>query len=275
MARRREEVERVAENSPAKRSIAANLPSRPRALAPSRLIFSDVDGTFLTDDGKVPFDRAFLNHVRERYRVVFASSRTAEELQRLQRQLGWSGPFIAEDGHVLGLGDGKVEILGLKQEAIIARLSPADSWREISSLLALHPEGTRWRLASLLLPRAVAEATQYRHVRSDIAAADLTLTVGGDWSVLGSGSSKAAAARRLMELEQLDTRTIAAIGNEANDEALLRTFPRSFVIRNPIGHHPRLAAILGATRCHGDGPAGWLEMIDALDRDADLRAEAD
>ncbi len=235
---------------------------------PGGLVLSDVDGTFLTDQGRIPFDRAFLRHVHERYRVVFASSRTVEELRKLQEALSWTGPLIAEDGHVLGLEDGSIELLGLTHNEIIERLRDTAGWADLAALIERHPVSTRWRRASVLVPRAVAEDRSHEALRQAIADAGLSLSVGGDWCILGSGGSKGAAAHRLIELEAHSMEDVVAIGNEENDEALLREFPTAFVIRNAEGHHPRLTAIAGATRCHAEGPMGWLEMIDALDRAA-------
>lgn len=243
-------------------SSSGRLAARP----PGRLILSDVDGTFLTDDGRIPFDPAFLRHVYANYRVVFASSRTVEELRKLEEALGWTGPLIAEDGHVIGHEDGSIELLGLRHNELIDRLRESAGWDALEAIIARHPVSTRWRRASVLVPRAVAEDPSYERLRQAIADAELSLSVGGDWCILGSGGSKVAAAYRLIELEELAPDHVVAIGNEANDEALLREFPTAFVIRNAGGHHPSLAAIAGAARCHAEGPLGWLEMIDALDR---------
>lgn len=273
MARRREG------STPKRRSAGpgetAPARSRPRTPAPSRIIFSDVDGTFVDADGSIPFPASFLDRVAERYRVVFASSRTVEELRALQQQLGWRGYVIAEDGHVIGLPDGGVELLGVAHDEIVGRLRRGPAWTSLAALIDEHPESTRHRRASVLVPRAVAEDQAYDPLRRAIAEAGLSLTVGGEWCILGSGGSKADAARRVLALEELSPDDAVAVGNEANDAALLQAVPRAFVIRNADGHHPHLAAVRGAIRCRKEGPSGWLEMIDALDRAGHQPAEAD
>lgn len=75
------------------------------------LIVSDVDGTLLDAEGRLPADPATLRaHIADRLgplaahtRIAFASSRTLPELAVLQRALGIPGPCIAEDGALLAV----------------------------------------------------------------------------------------------------------------------------------------------------------------------------
>jgi mannosyl-3-phosphoglycerate phosphatase len=75
------------------------------------LIVSDVDGTLLDAQGRLPADPATLRtHIADRLgplaartRIAFASSRTLPELALLQRALGIPGPCIAEDGALLAV----------------------------------------------------------------------------------------------------------------------------------------------------------------------------
>jgi predicted mannosyl-3-phosphoglycerate phosphatase (HAD superfamily) len=118
------------------------------------------------------------------------------------------------------------------------------------------------RVASVLLPRVVAEAAEFAEFRDRIVSADLRCTAGGRWATLTGGTEKGRAAVLLMA--RLGVTGTVAIGNDGNDEPLLRATPRPFVIRNQHGHHPRLAAIPGATLLQSPGPMGWKEMIGAL-----------
>lgn len=223
------------------------------------LIFSDVDGTFLDEAGAVPFPAEWLEEVANRWRVIFASSRTAADLQALQSRVSWRDWAIAEDGAVIVSPAGEEEVLGLERDAIEARAREAGAWAEVADLL---PVTTGLRRASVLLPRLVAENPEYGKFRARIMSAGLRCSPGGRWATLTGGSSKGQAARILMA--RLPASGAVAVGNDVNDESLFRSVAKPFVIRNLNGHHPRLAAIPGATLLQSPGPMGWKEMIGAL-----------
>jgi HAD superfamily hydrolase (TIGR01484 family) len=223
------------------------------------LIFSDVDGTFLDEAGAVPFETGWLQDVAECWRVIFASSRTAADLTALQERLGWQDWAIAEDGSVLVSPTGEEEILGVARDEIEARARHAGVWRQVAELV---PVTTGRRVASVLLPRMVAEAAEFADFRAGIVSADLRCSAGGRWATLTGGSSKGRAASVLMS--RLGVTRGIAVGNDANDESLFLSVTRSFVIRNHDGHHPRLVAVPGATLLESPGPLGWKEMIGAL-----------
>ena len=224
-------------------------------------IFSDVDGTFLDEAGAVPFEPGWLEEVAKCWRVIFASSRTAADLTALQRRVGWRDWAIAEDGCVLVSPWGEEEILGLRRDEIEARARHVGAWAQIAELL---PVTTGLRVASVLLPRLVAEDVEFADFRERIVSADLRCSAGGRWATLTGGSSKGRAAAVLMA--RFNTDGAIAVGNDANDESLFRSVARPFVIRNHDGHHPRLAGIPGVTLLQSPGPLGWKEMIGALEQ---------
>lgn len=223
------------------------------------VIFSDVDGTFLDEAGAVPFPRAWLDAVALSWRVIFASSRTSADLLGLQERLGWRDWAIAEDGSVLVSPAGKEEILGTHRSEIVDRARQVGAWGQVAEMV---PVTAGARVASVLLPRHVAEAPEFAEFREKILSAGLRCSPGGRWATLTGGSSKGEAARVLTARLQLhDT---VAVGNDLNDQSLFRSVARAFVIRNADGHHPRLAAVPGATLLQSPGPGGWKEMIGAL-----------
>lgn len=223
------------------------------------LIFSDVDGTFLDEAGAVPFEAEWLRWVGQRWRVIFTSSRTAPQLRALQATVGWVDWGIAEDGNVLALPDGTEEVLGLPREALVSRLERAGLWARVAALV---PSSEPARSASILVPRRVAESPDFADFRAGMLSVDLRCSAGGHWATLTASPDKGLAAGALME--RLGVGASAAIGNDANDEPLLRAVPRAFVIRNASGHHSRLALVPGVTLLQSPGPLGWKEMIGAL-----------
>ncbi len=223
------------------------------------LIFSDIDGTFLDEAGAVPFPVAWLAAVAREWRVIFASSRTARQVAELQARLGWIDWGIAEDGSVLVSPAGDEEIIGVPREEIIASVRRAGAWERIAGLL--RSTGAP-RHASLLLPRMVAEDDAFADFRSLVLSVGLRCSAGGRWATLTGRSDKGLAAKRLAA--RMGMSGSAAIGNDVSDLPLLESVDCSFVVRNPAGHHPRLAALRGATLLESPGPEGWKEMIGAL-----------
>jgi predicted mannosyl-3-phosphoglycerate phosphatase (HAD superfamily) len=223
------------------------------------LIFSDVDGTLLEDDGTCRLPAGRLARAARQHRVVLASSRDVGELHAVHELLGWSGEVIAEDGAVIATADG-TELLGTARGGLLEVLHATLPDHITAPLLASEPARARQRLGSVLLPRQMVDA----EMRAKLEAAGLQAMPGGRWTTLTQGSTKGSAARA-MAVRWGVTRW-AAIGNAPNDATLLSASWRSFVIRNPDGHDPALARIAGATLLTVPGPEGWLEMLDLLDQ---------
>ena len=73
-----------------------------------RLIFTDLDGTFLNHHNYA-FDDAFeaLEKIKEsNIPLIFTTSKTKAEVERLQQKVGISEPFIVENGAALFIPDG-------------------------------------------------------------------------------------------------------------------------------------------------------------------------
>ncbi len=225
------------------------------------LIFSDVDGTFLQDDGTLPFQAAELAAIAHDHAVVFASSRTGRELQALQYRVHWPGWAVAEDGAVLLAPDGTLEVTGAPLRELTGALE-ARGQGDVLRLLQRDAPVQADRIASLLLPRAVAEAPEWAGFRAAALSADLRCSAGGRWATLTRGADKGRGAQ--VVARRLGHEVDVAIGNDANDVSLLAAARRPFVIRNPPGHHPALARLPRAFLLDAPGPQGWKEMVRAL-----------
>jgi predicted mannosyl-3-phosphoglycerate phosphatase (HAD superfamily) len=220
------------------------------------LIFTDVDGTLIDAERTTPPAAAHAS--RRRHEVILASSRAVPELQAMQREWNWGGALVAEDGAVIVDDSGTITVLGTDVETLRTVSAP------VLAPLEIAPHHTQsMRRASILLPRDVASADRIRAC----AELGLTLAQGGSWATLTGGADKGraagaiAAARGVLQW--------VAIGNDGNDLALLRAAHRAFVIRNPGGHHPALAAVPGAVLLHRAGPDGWAEMVAQLEPGSD------
>lgn len=223
------------------------------------LIFSDVDGTLLDDDGHCPLSSSALRTAAQRHQVVLASSREISELAPIGQRFGFSPWCIAEDGAVIGHPDGTAEPLGVLRAQLLVATRGALSEREHEALILAEPAAARQRVASVLLPISVLTPM----LRERLSGAQLRVTVGGRWATITSNASKGMAAGVVSR--RLGVPRWAAIGNAANDATLLGEAWRAFVIRNPDGHDPVLIRIPDAVLLTAPGPAGWLEMLDLLD----------
>jgi predicted mannosyl-3-phosphoglycerate phosphatase (HAD superfamily) len=224
------------------------------------LIFSDVDGTLLDEDGRCPLPSGLFQRVASAHQVVLTSSRHTGELREVQEQLGISGPVIAEDGSVVTGPNDSITLLGQGRAELHRRVSLALGEAQATDLIRMEPPAQGVRLASILLPATVAQDS----LVARLAAQGLSLTTGGRWATVTSGSNKGRAAVHVATT--LGVESWAAVGDSANDEPLLRSAHRAFVIRHPDGHHPRLRGIEGATLLQGFGPLGWAQMIEQLEQ---------
>ncbi|MDX2262061.1 MAG: HAD hydrolase family protein [Gemmatimonadales bacterium] len=220
-------------------------------------IVSDIDGTLLDPSERTPLPQGFLDEVRATHRVVLASSRTPEEIADVGEHLGWPAtPCIAEDGQLVVDSEGTIALLGTALDELLARL---DAHRVGARVRALSAEAPGGRRASVLIP-----AERAAEISSGVADVGLRVTMGGRWATItDAGWNKGRAAARLMH--QLGVTSWAAIGNAANDAALLRGATQRFAIREDDGHHdPELATIPGVVLLTQFGPRGWAEMVSLL-----------
>lgn len=270
----------------------------------SVLIVTDIDGTLLDHNGRLPCSAHEWRRAVHPYAVAFASSRTLDELMVLQRALGVVGPCIAEDGAVLALdaahvadarlahlpadeirsyGRRTMHLWTQAQSATSLRVTMRDtsavqradaSGLDTTSLGALGFRTTgairralHARHHSLLLDPTRISLDETHEIRVATASRGLQLRCGGQWLTLADTSGKGAALAMLRHFWTLCgvSRFVVAIGNEENDVSLLQKADLAFVIRNPgRGPHPALTAIPHAVVLGTEGPGGWLEMLNDL-----------
>ncbi len=264
----------------------------------SLLIATDIDGTLLDDDGRLPFSADAWRRALRPYAVAFASSRTLDELMVLQRALGVAGPCIAEDGAVLAVDVASAQpapaphdserVYGRRTMRIWQRARTADALRaemhdigavqhadaaqlgvEVQRELGFRTTGAIRRALSarrhslLMDPKRLTE-DQIAVTRAVAAARGLQLRRGGRWLTMADTDGKGAALSLLRRFTTVCgvSPIVAAIGNEENDVTLLQKADLAFVIRNPgRGPHPALTAIPHAVVLETEGPGGWMEML--------------
>ena len=268
----------------------------------SGVILSDLDGTFLDHEYRPALDCAALASVLRRWRVIWVTSRTADELLHMRATLGNPDVAIGENGGVcIAKSESVARALGRAtalDHAWLARVGAP--YRETLAFVerAFTACGATLRTAadvtvqgfarvcrygvddakralrrraSVLLvgtdtadPRVAQALGTLRSNRCDVAP-------GGRWTCIVAGANKGTTAQAVLslfeEMDQRPPRIIAAIGNAPNDAPLLSVAHQRFVIRDPRRDHERvLSEIPGVHLLRRPGTAGWLEMIETLDR---------
>lgn len=252
------------------------------------VLFSDVDGTLLDPAGKYAMGPLALEPYLPALQIVLASSRTVGELVPVQRDLGITGPVVAENGAVVACpavsagnligepatydGEGWIVVrLGVPADSLRRQLIDAALRTKVSMVEqdTVSP-GLDRRCSVLFRPAPGAPVTSLAPLVADLRAQGLTVASGGSWQALTGNADKGSGAAAL--LHHLGGETppaVAAVGDEDNDVPLLRAVGRGFVIRRPDGTwHPELAALPGVTRLGARGIRGWRTVVRVLGREA-------
>jgi HAD superfamily hydrolase (TIGR01484 family) len=266
----------------------------------ARLVFSDVDGTFLDDRHSYPFSRQTLRRAFAHERVVFVSGRTLAELLHLQQQVGAHVDLIGENGAFIATHEPRLaqalEAQGaLRSDAAGMRVAALAAPRAVARAKVrdvLRVSGSHASVADELPPRRFAarsgydEASARRALQREFSLlldgleyrvaqrlrdAGLDTVFGGRWVTVIAGSNKGRAVRAYQQAaaQVFGPMDSVAIGDEANDETMLRSAERAFVINRPErGYDPFLLTVPGVRLLERAGPDGWQEMIDLLGKEA-------
>jgi len=260
------------------------------------IIFSDIDGTFLDKNYKIVFDREFLNSITEEFRIVFVSSRTADEIVHLLDLLGWKEDFIAENGAVLGFRDIPEKIksdyrtehfrdyfivktgidtkeiiaivenilTGLKIKAVIVnKLSPEQAG-VLSGYDVESAKRSLDRKATVLIK--IESENDMKDFEKGTEKTGLSMNFGGKWLSVGTGMNKGEAIEYYIKLMNINDEETAGIGNSDNDLSLLNSVSKKFII-NDNGYNEKLTTIENTVRLKSAGVKGWTEMITILSSD--------
>jgi HAD superfamily hydrolase (TIGR01484 family) len=271
-----------------------------QALRGTRIIFSDVDGTLLSDRGHAPANWSEIRESMVDALIVLTSSRTVEELLAVQEFLGLHGPVIAENGAILVLADewidrleaGTVVQVQGRPRRLVHFGTPVEQYREFvesaarehgvelysqrqPSPAALQPSGAFRTIASHALARThsllvrLHGAGEARNgFLSALASAGLTVTNSGRWHVVQGNSNKGLGVRAFMNLATTvlpQPIQVVGVGDRENDVSLLTAANRRFVMRLPSGEvDPMLAAVANTTILNTPGVDGWTEIAASL-----------
>lgn len=252
----------------------------------SILLFSDVDDTLLDRQGRYAVTPGELATLAQRVSLVLASSRTVLELSRNQRDLGMTGPVVAENGAVVAFpwreslhAVGVPQVIDGRPWCVMSLGASADSIRRDirDAALALgvayvdqqDVEPTLDRRCSVLLrPPAGNDEASLAPLFDALHQRGLSVSSGGAWIAVTRGAEKGDGAYEVRSaLERLGQRfaLVAAVGDSDNDVSLLLAADRRFVIgRNDGTWHPALRALPDVECVSTPGIAGWREVLRQL-----------
>ena len=270
---------------------------------PPAIIFSDLDGTLLDHDSYA-FDAALpaLSAVRERgIPLILATSKTLAETMQINAALGNHQAMIVENGSALCFPlDLGYSIAHAAREELhghtIIRLAPPH--RVVRDFIERQRTQHGWRMRGFadMDSVTIAEMTGLDEDAADrarqrlcgepfvwldgtealerfkLAAANegLTVTQGGRFFHLMGGSDKGQALRAILvalSIDRLQTPVIA-LGDSANDRAMLEAADIAVVVRRHDGTHLSCRGIKRTLFTERAGPGGWntavLQILELL-----------
>lgn len=260
------------------------------------LIFTDLDGTLL-DHHSYSFQGAVkaLNRLqRSAVPLVFASSKTRAELQKLQKRLGLAQPFIAENGgglfipadyamldthklellngyHVKRFGRSYHEIRKIFQT--LQSEYPVQGFGDMSVTEIMSATGLAREDALLAARRDFTEPflltaeTSLEELTAKAAAHGLKITRGGRFfHLIAAAQDKGRAVaetRHLFEKDSHDKIVTVGLGDAENDFSMLKSVDIPVIVPKPDGSYedPGLA---GLHRAPYPGSRGWGAAVSAI-----------
>ncbi len=272
------------------------------------LVFTDLDGTLLDhrNYSYAPALPALRRLEALGAPVILNSSKTEAEIRDLRSELGNPHPFVVENGGAIFIPRGYFAHPVKTDNANISDYETLWFGEDYSTLCRMAQKlksetGYRFRgfaemtaedvagLTGLSLQKAqqakersctepllwedTAEALE--HLQSRVEAQGLRLVRGGRFCHLMGTFDKATALHWLLERYRLgnpaeDWITIA-LGDGANDRAMLEEANISVVIRPANGNPLQLRKKDGVHYPDRPGPAGWRDAIDSILNTVDIK----
>lgn len=255
-------------------------------------IFTGMDGALLhplTQSYAPALDSIRLLQ-RSRIPIIFCSHRTREEQTLLQEELAIGDPFIVEDGGAIFIpkeyfrfpfaydklvSNFFVIELGQPYSTVRQKLKPLQDEFDVVAFGDLATEEIARETGFTLKMAAAAQKREYSEIvmiggdRRKMATIIGRLTREGfDVKALGKyflislGNDSSKGVRILTELLKLNIGklTTIGIGSEKNDETMLSSVDRPFLVQNRDSKWCKMK-IRGLQKVRGIGPDGWASVI--------------
>jgi len=260
------------------------------------LILTDLDGSLLDHEGySYEGARPALEKIRElSVPLVFVTSKTRAEVERLQGEMGIREPFISENGGGIFFPAGYrgFSIPGAEKQgahslirlgmpyAEIRRFVEGRRARfglrgagdlgleELAALTGLTPEQARLaKRREFSEPFLLDDDGKLEALREEAAAAGLKITRGGRfYHLIGIGQDKGAAVQRLAAIfRENGAGELLTVGivDRPNDVPLLAAVDISVLIPHPDGRYEDLK-LPNLIRAPHPGSRGWNEAVRGL-----------
>ena len=250
------------------------------------VVVTDLDGTLL-DHSTYSFKPALpaLGRLRrEKVPIVFCSSKTAPEIQRIQEKTGVHDAFIFENGggiwlpkgligteEVVALGVPCAELIDHLQEIALRfrfefRSMPAMSVAELADETGLTIEEARLaRKREFSVPFLILSSRIDMNALQDEARRrGLQVTAGGRFFHLMGPHDKGYATRKLREIYARHWGVpvkMIGLGDSRNDLEMLREVDIPVCIPNPRSRVPLTDEVVWSVEANAPGPEGWNEAV--------------
>lgn len=236
--------------------------------------------------------------IRRQLTPIFNSSKTRAEIQAIQQALGLDAAFICENG--AGLFNYR-NCHGQLQEKHFG--TPIESWIDVVHELrnenhydfsgfsdwsvdeVCELTGLDSTAASLARQREYSEPVLWRDTpealkkfRAAVASLDLQILEGGRFLSIQGKYDKSTAMHWLHQQEDNKDKTLVALGDSPNDEAMLNAAHIAVIVKSAKSQHIHLDNPTHVIRTELPGPAGWraamIEVLEILGVDSNrLKAE--
>jgi mannosyl-3-phosphoglycerate phosphatase len=265
------------------------------------LIFTDLDGTLL-DHLTYSFQPALpaLNALKEKgIPLVFCTSKTRAETEKVRRRAKNTHPFIVENGGAIFIPEGYFplksdlttasvrEVEKDEKYQVIELGTPYAHLREVlSKIQAQYPGQIRGfgdlsvdEIAKLcdLSPEEASLARQREYdepfvldeeslktkIQEDARLSNLQVTRGGRFYHLMGANDKGKATLNLIEIyrKQFEALKSIGLGDSLNDLPMLAAVDIPVLLPKANGRYDSSVKLPGLTFAKNTGPAGWCDAV--------------
>ncbi len=249
-----------------------------------RVIFTDLDGTLL-DHRTYGCEQALpaLDRIRDlSVPLIFVSSKTAAELQKIREELNLTEPFISENGggihfpaqkRIVALGRPYTELQAHLLEignALNLTLRSIDEMSppELAALTGLSEEGARLaQQRNFDVTFIVQGEFEVQTLEGEVEKRGLKLTRGSRFFHLTGENDKGRAVRNLVEFYKRGARKrieTIGLGDSENDRSMLEEVDIPVIIPNPDSQAPLHLDSPKVIIAPSPGPAGWNAIVLSL-----------
>lgn len=255
------------------------------------ILYTDLDGTLLDhhDYSWSAAESAISLSKQNDFPIVFNTSKTINEVKKLQKEMSLTTPFAIENGGAVWIPEnyfsgatGGLVVLGIDNQTILNRIESLRKNYKFKSFCQMDTEeiskltGLNEQDATYASQRTCSEPLiwldteeQLESFKEMVNSLDLQFVKGGRFYHLSGHSNKGNALNYLQNLYKNEFPkhkcTSVALGDSQNDESMLKTADISVVIQKAdntylecSGEHIR--------KSNDIGPKGWNSaVIDIID----------